>query len=294
MNSMAALPLATGHSGESREDGQLHVGDVLHQAVSTLRARYWRLLGATLPYELTALLVLALGSVCGAFIPLLPLLPYVGLSPVGESLGHVYVRATRGEHVRKGAMWEGLGARYGTVLCVRLVRWLIYLGAVVPAVFGGIIGDMADRSSAPWAPAGVTLGALLIAGSPILLLFLASRLWFAGLVVLDVPRGHPGAKVRRALATSWERTAPCTGRLMLLVLLTVVVSAMGFVFLAVGYVLVGVPFRRAVTGAAFDRLFPRGYTGFCERCGYDIRATVRSVGYRCPECGHQNMAPARG
>src|SRR5262245_47245872 len=97
----------------------------LDRAIATLRGQYFRLFKACFVYELMSLFMLLVVGMCGAFFPLLPQLPHVLIRPIGDGVGYLHVRATRGERIRAGGMWDGLGSRYWTLVCIYLLRWLL-------------------------------------------------------------------------------------------------------------------------------------------------------------------------
>ncbi len=257
--------------------GTFSIGDAFSIGWATLKDNYGVLLGSmALCY-----LVYFGGFIVGMFIPLVGSFVGAFLAPLMVSLAYVYVRAVRGHQVRAAEFFDHLKVPYWSLVVIQLLVGLIALAVALPAIIVIVVlivtGGMSGGAGGAVL---IVIGVVVAFACMIGVLYVQSRLNFAGLLFLDAPPGS--LEIVESLKLSWTRTKEFAWPLVGLALLLSLVSFGCALLLVIPVFLVAMPLTLAATAAAYDMICPPKYSGLCPVCAYDCRNSPPGT---CPECG---------
>ncbi len=220
----------------------------------------------------------------GAVSPHLVNIPLQILVVTPLSAGGMFagVRAARGEKIRIGDL--GLGfQRYGTVVLVTLLMWLVIGVALIPLGVGALVAGITSAAGGNTTPQIICL---ILGGVITLILMVAFSVRFYLATYIAIDPLFPPPRATDCLRTSWRVTQPHAGPFLGLLIVTFLLYAVSFLVLCVGSIALGMPLMIGIFGAAYAMLIQhQRFTTHCLNCRYDMRQSPTLV---CPECNYDN------
>jgi len=232
-----------------------------------------------------AVLVAVVIAIAASMVPIIGGFLGIFLAPMFVGVGYLIVRASRGQRVQVGSMWDPFKHYWpivGIQFLVGLAAGVCYIPLFLVFVVIAFTGAMGGRPNDEFIILTVTIISVLVLGCTVASTYLTGRLGYSSYIYIDEASTGTSVDLFQAMKTSWNNTGPYAWKLVGLQLATSTIMLLTALLLIVGAFLIGYPLYTAALAAAYVTIFQIRGQDRCVVCGYDLRPTPGVV---CPECG---------